>query len=258
MPNRSSIFQAYKAPIAVLLALALALGTVAYRRINVALFPEVTFPKVKVIAENGLEPVDRMMVTVTKPMEDAIKRVPGLKLLRSTTSRGSCEISAFLDWDVDVAKSQTLIESRLNQVRGDLPCELVATEHCRPAPRRPQRRDVVYAEHDTLFQPTVRNRLRLRVGPLVLAHTPDALRQPAEHSRTHDGAHDESHFFPRSFRGVRSASPAPATFVSPPDRQAFSPRSTGSARAGISARAGSGQGSPGPGWRANCSCWARS
>ena len=121
MPNRSSIFQAYKAPIAVLLALALALGTVAYRRINVALFPEVTFPKVKVIAENGLQPVDRMMVTVTKPMEDAIKRVPGLKLLRSTTSRGSCEISAFLDWNVDVAKSQSLIESRLNQIRADLP-----------------------------------------------------------------------------------------------------------------------------------------
>jgi len=134
MPNSPSIFQAYKAPIAVLLALALALGTVAYRRINVALFPEVTFPKVKVIAENGLEPVDRMMVTVTKPMEDAMKRVPGLKLLRSTTSRGSCEISAFLDWNVDVAKSQTLIESRLNQIRGDLPPKVnISVERMNPA-----------------------------------------------------------------------------------------------------------------------------
>ena len=134
MPDRPSIFQAYKAPIAVLLVLALALGTVAYRRINVALFPEVTFPKVKVIAENGLEPVDRMMVTVTKPMEDAIKRVPGLKLLRSTTSRGSCEISAFLDWGVDVAKSQTLIESRLNQIRGDLPATVqISVERMNPA-----------------------------------------------------------------------------------------------------------------------------
>ncbi|WP_210517058.1 efflux RND transporter permease subunit [Hymenobacter terricola] len=134
MPNRPSIFQAYKAPIAVLLALALALGTVAYRRINVALFPEVTFPKVKVIAENGLEPVDRMMVTVTKPMEDAIKRVPGLKLLRSTTSRGSCEISAFLDWSANVATSQTLIESRLNQIRADLPPTVqISVERMNPA-----------------------------------------------------------------------------------------------------------------------------
>ena len=129
-----SAFQSYKAPIAVVLALALALGTVAYRRINVALFPEVTFPKVKVIAENGLQPVDRMMVTVTKPMEDAMKRVPGLKLLRSTTSRGSCEISAFLDWGVDVATSQTLIESRLNQIRADLPPTVqITVERMNPA-----------------------------------------------------------------------------------------------------------------------------
>ncbi|MCC3152294.1 efflux RND transporter permease subunit [Hymenobacter sp. BT770] len=131
---RTSPFQAYKAPITVLLVLALALGTVAYRRINVALFPEVTFPKVKVIAENGLQPVDRMMVTVTKPMEDAIKRVPGLKLLRSTTSRGSCEISAFLDWGANVATSQTLIESRLNQIRADLPATVqITVERMNPA-----------------------------------------------------------------------------------------------------------------------------
>ena len=131
---RISPFQAYKAPIAVILALVLALGTVAYRRINVALFPEVTFPKVKVIAENGLEPVNRMMVTVTKPMEDAIKRVPGLKLLRSTTSRGSCEISAFLDWGTNVATSQTLIESRLNQIRADLPPNVqITVERMNPA-----------------------------------------------------------------------------------------------------------------------------
>ena len=129
-----SPFQAYKAPIAVVLALVLALGTVAYRRINVALFPEVTFPKVKVIAENGLQPVDRMMVTVTKPMEDAMKRVPGLKLLRSTTSRGSCEISAFLNWNANVASSQTLIESRLNQIRADLPPTVqITVERMNPA-----------------------------------------------------------------------------------------------------------------------------
>ena len=118
---QNPVFQQYKVPIALLLALVLALGSLAYRRINVALFPEVTFPKVKVIADNGLQPVDRMMVTVTKPLEGAIKQVPSLKLLRSTTSRGSCEISAFLDWNVDVARSQQTIESRLNQIRADLP-----------------------------------------------------------------------------------------------------------------------------------------
>ena len=129
-----SFFQAYKAPIAVLLALALALGGLAYRRINVALFPEVTFPKVKVIADNGLQPVDRMMVTVTKPLENAMKQVPGIKLLRSTTSRGSCEISAFFDWSVNVVQSQQIVESRLNQIRGDLPPTVnISVERMNPA-----------------------------------------------------------------------------------------------------------------------------
>ncbi|TGE03558.1 efflux RND transporter permease subunit [Hymenobacter fodinae] len=128
------VFQRYKAPIAVLLALVLALGTLAYRRINVALFPEVTFPKVKVIADNGLQPVDRMMVTVTKPLENAMKQVPGLKLLRSTTSRGSCEISAFFTWNVDVVQSQQIVESRLNQIRGDLPAGTqISVERMNPA-----------------------------------------------------------------------------------------------------------------------------
>ncbi|QDA61722.1 efflux RND transporter permease subunit [Hymenobacter jejuensis] len=131
---RQSVFQAYKAPIAVLLALGLAMGVLAYKRINVALFPEVTFPKVKVIADNGLQPVDRMMVTVTKPMEDAMKQVPGLTLLRSTTSRGSCEISAYLDWNVDVVRSQQTIESRLNQIRADLPpTTQITVERMNPA-----------------------------------------------------------------------------------------------------------------------------
>ena len=131
---RPSFFQAYKAPIAVVLALALALGGLAYRRLNVALFPEVTFPKVKVIADVGLAPTDRVMVTVTKPLEDAMKQVPGLRLLRSTTSRGSCEISAFLNWGVDVVQAQQLIESRLNQARGNLPANIsIIVERMNPA-----------------------------------------------------------------------------------------------------------------------------
>jgi len=130
----TSFFQRYQAPILVVLLLSLAAGGLAYRRIGVALFPEVTFPKIKVIADAGLQPVDRMMVTVTKPLEDAIKQVPGLRLLRSTTSRGSCEISAFLNWGVNVVSTQQQLESRLNQIRGDLPAGVqLSVERMNPA-----------------------------------------------------------------------------------------------------------------------------
>src|SRR6202012_121137 len=93
-----NFFVTYKNPLTVTLVLVILGGLFAYSRLQTSLFPEVTFPKIKVIADAGLQPVDKMMVTVTKPLENAIKRVPELQYVRSTTSRGSCEISAFMDW----------------------------------------------------------------------------------------------------------------------------------------------------------------
>ena len=86
-----------------------------------SLFPEVTFPKIKIIADSGLQPIGKMMVTVTKPLENAIKRVPNLKIVRSITSRGNCEISAFMEWNADIDLSKEQIESSINQIKNDLP-----------------------------------------------------------------------------------------------------------------------------------------
>lgn len=86
-----------------------------------SLFPEITFPKIKIIADNGLQPVGKMMITVTKPIEQALKRVPDLLTVRSITSRGSCEISVFLNWSADVDMGKQRIESAMNEIRNDLP-----------------------------------------------------------------------------------------------------------------------------------------
>ena len=116
-----NFFVKYKSPIAVILVLILFGGAYSYKNLSTSLFPNVTFPKIKIIADNGQQPVDKMMVTVTKPLENAIKRVEKLKLIRSITSMGSCEISAFMDWgsDIDVDKQQ--IESRIAQIKNELP-----------------------------------------------------------------------------------------------------------------------------------------
>jgi CzcA family heavy metal efflux pump len=99
----------------------LIVGALVYTKIQVSLFPQATFPKIKVIADNGEQPVDKMMITVTKPLENAIKQVQGLRLVRSATSRGSCEISAFFEWGIDIDLTQQMLESRINQVRNELP-----------------------------------------------------------------------------------------------------------------------------------------
>src|SRR3978361_2094656 len=91
-------FISHKKPVGLVLAIIIMGGLFVYSKLQTSLFPEITFPKIKIIADEGLQPVNKMMVTVTKPLENAIKRVPDLQMVRSTTSRGSCEISAFMSW----------------------------------------------------------------------------------------------------------------------------------------------------------------
>jgi CzcA family heavy metal efflux pump len=129
-----NFFLSYKSPVSVILAVIIAAGIFLYGQIQVSLFPEITFPKLKVIADNGEQPVDKMMVTVTRPLEDAIKQVPDLKILRSTTSRGSCEISAFLNWDADINVNQQMMESRIAQIKTTLPADVqIVVEKMNPS-----------------------------------------------------------------------------------------------------------------------------
>jgi len=120
-------FTNYKSPLAVLIVLIIWGGMFAYSKMQTALFPEITFPKIKVIADAGEQPVDKMMVTVTKPIENAIKKVQDLQTVRSTTSRGSCEISAFMDWNCDIDLSKQRIESEISRIRGELPPDVQIT-----------------------------------------------------------------------------------------------------------------------------------
>ncbi len=115
------LFVKYKSPIAVILVLILFGGAYSYKNLSTSLFPNVTFPKIKIIADNGQQPVDKMMVTVTKPLENAIKRVENLQLIRSITSMGSCEISAFMDWGSDIDVDKQRLESRIAQIKNELP-----------------------------------------------------------------------------------------------------------------------------------------
>jgi len=120
-------FLMHRKPVSLVLVIIIMGGLFAYSKLQTSLFPEITFPKIKVIAEEGLQPVNKMMVTVTKPLENAIKQVPGLQTVRSTTSRGSCEISAYMDWSTDIDMSLQKIQAGIDQVKNDLPADVSIT-----------------------------------------------------------------------------------------------------------------------------------
>jgi CzcA family heavy metal efflux pump len=90
-------------------------------RVPVSVFPSTDFPRVVIAIDNGVMPVGQMDVTITRPIENAVNSVPGLLNVRSTTSRGSAEVSLFFDWNVDMVITQQLVESALATVQQSLP-----------------------------------------------------------------------------------------------------------------------------------------
>jgi CzcA family heavy metal efflux pump len=109
-----------------LIVLSLA-GIYAARQVPISVFPETNFPRVVIGVDNGVMPVEQMQVTITKPIEDAVNSVPGLLTVRSTTSRGSAEVSLFFSWDVDMFRTLQLVEAALGKVRQTLPTTAVIT-----------------------------------------------------------------------------------------------------------------------------------
>src|SRR3954464_2440892 len=80
-----------------------------------SVFPQTNFPRVVLLVDNGEMPADEMMATITKPIEEAMKDVPGVVNLRSATSRGSAQIDVFFNWNVDMVQAELQVNSRLGQ-----------------------------------------------------------------------------------------------------------------------------------------------
>jgi CzcA family heavy metal efflux pump len=104
-----------------LLAVLCAAGIVTARRLPSAIFPAVTFPRIKVIADAGEEPAAQMIPAVTRPLEEAILRVPGIERVTSTTTRGAVELGAEFSWKTDMQVALTRVQAQIERVRPDLP-----------------------------------------------------------------------------------------------------------------------------------------
>ena len=120
-PDSAYWFSRYSKPlIFVILTLALVGGFLAFS-IPVAVFPATNFPRILIAVDNGVMPTDQMMVTITRPIEEAVNSVPGLQEVRSITSRGSAEIDLFFDWNVDTILTLQYVNAALSRVQTDLP-----------------------------------------------------------------------------------------------------------------------------------------
>lgn len=86
-----------------------------------SVFPQTDFPRVVILVDNGIMPADEMMARVTRPIEEAMKDIPGALTVKSATGRGSAEVNVFFTWTVDMVQSELYVLSRLSQIRSTLP-----------------------------------------------------------------------------------------------------------------------------------------
>ena len=94
-----------------------------------SVFPQTNFPRVVILIDNGVMPADEMMATITRPVEEAMKNIPGTTNIRSTTGRGSAAVNVFFDWSTDMVQSELYVLGRLAQIRSSLPATVEFAVH---------------------------------------------------------------------------------------------------------------------------------
>jgi CzcA family heavy metal efflux pump len=108
----------------VLLVLTVSLAGFAFVfGLPISLFPQTDFPRVVILVDNGIAPVDVQMLTVTRRIEEAVRLVPGVTDIRSVTARGSTEISVFFRWDINIVDALELVQGQIAQITPTLPPE---------------------------------------------------------------------------------------------------------------------------------------
>src|SRR3981189_717053 len=104
----------------VIVSLAL-VGVYCAFTIPVSVFPNTDFPRIVVGIDNGVMPIDQMLVTITRPIEEAVNSVPGLQKVTSITSRGSAEVDLYFDWKSDMVLALQRVDAVVARLQSELP-----------------------------------------------------------------------------------------------------------------------------------------
>src|SRR5437762_12840504 len=89
--------------------------------VPISVFPNTDFPRIVVGVDNGVMPIDQMLVTITRPLEEAVNSVPGLQKVTSITSRGEAEVDLFCDWSSDMMLTLQRVDAVVARMQAELP-----------------------------------------------------------------------------------------------------------------------------------------
>ena len=127
--RRAYWFQRLSRPTLFLIVSLALVGAYFAFTIPVSVFPNTDFPRVVIGVDNGVMPIDQMLVTITRPIEEAVNSVPGLQRVVSTTSRGSAEVSLFFDWNSDMVLTLQRVDAVVARLQSELPATTKVETH---------------------------------------------------------------------------------------------------------------------------------
>src|SRR4051812_13721630 len=97
------------------------LGVASYRRLAIDEYPDVTYPVISVNTSYPGASPDVMMRQVSKPMEEALNTVQGIKEINSTSSQGSSNVRVTFNLGVDIGVAQQDVQAKVARIRRSLP-----------------------------------------------------------------------------------------------------------------------------------------
>ncbi|HKW57454.1 MAG TPA: efflux RND transporter permease subunit [Candidatus Acidoferrum sp.] len=122
-------FQRLSRPILFLIVSLALVGVYFAFLIPVSVFPNTDFPRVVIGVDNGVMPIDQMLVTITRPIEEAVNSVPGLQKVQSITSRGDAEVDLFFDWKSDMILTLQRVDAVVARLQAELPATAKVQTH---------------------------------------------------------------------------------------------------------------------------------
>jgi HAE1 family hydrophobic/amphiphilic exporter-1 len=104
-----------------MMVLLIVLGVVSYRRLAIDEYPDITYPVVIVSTTYPGASPESMMRDISKPIEEALNTVQGIKEITSTSQEGSATVRLMFNLGVDIGTALQDVQAKIARIRRQLP-----------------------------------------------------------------------------------------------------------------------------------------
>jgi HAE1 family hydrophobic/amphiphilic exporter-1 len=107
--------------IVMFMLIVLVLGGLSLSRLTVDLMPQIKFPNVSVVTTYSGVASEEIEKSLTRPLEAAIRNVPGIKNVKSTSQEGISLITAEFPWGTNLDEASAALRDRIGMIKKYLP-----------------------------------------------------------------------------------------------------------------------------------------